>query len=79
MIDQTTAPYAALLLRVTISGYFIAALYGKFFLRGISALLGDGALALKMPSLPWDVDINIGRRPSLALRAAYSRLKNDWT
>ncbi|MHC2438182.1 hypothetical protein [Bradyrhizobium sp. USDA 4451] len=29
MIDQRTAPYAALLLRITISGYFIAALYGK--------------------------------------------------
>ncbi|QOZ32717.1 DoxX family protein [Bradyrhizobium sp. CCBAU 53421] len=40
MIDQRTAPYAALLLRVTISGYFIAALYGKFFLRGISVWWG---------------------------------------
>ena len=36
MIDQRTAPYAALLLRVTIGGLFLAALYGKFILRPIS-------------------------------------------
>ena len=36
MIDQRTAPYAAFLLRVTIAGLFIAALYGKFILKPIS-------------------------------------------
>lgn len=36
MIDIRTAPFAALLLRLTISGLFIFALYGKFILRPIS-------------------------------------------
>jgi putative oxidoreductase len=40
MIDNRTAPYAALLLRLTISGFFIVALYGKFILRPISLWWG---------------------------------------
>jgi putative oxidoreductase len=40
MIDSKTAPYAALVLRLTISGLFIAALYGKFVLRPISGWWG---------------------------------------
>jgi|SRR5882757_1047494 putative oxidoreductase len=36
MIDQRTAPYAALLLRVTIAGLFIAHLYGKCVLKPLS-------------------------------------------
>jgi len=41
MIDYRTAPYAALLLRITIAGYFTAALYGKFILRPISLWWGN--------------------------------------
>jgi putative oxidoreductase len=41
MIDQKTAPYAALILRLTIAGYFAAALYGKFILRPISLWWGN--------------------------------------
>jgi putative oxidoreductase len=40
MIDVRTAPYAALLLRVTIASLFIAALYGKFILKPISGWWG---------------------------------------
>jgi hypothetical protein len=36
MIDHRTAPYAAFILRLTIAGYFAAALYGKFILKPIS-------------------------------------------
>ncbi|UFX42393.1 DoxX family protein [Bradyrhizobium sp. 41S5] len=36
MIDQRTAPYAALLLRVTLAGLFIAHLYGKCVLKPIN-------------------------------------------
>lgn len=36
MIDQRTAPYAALVLRLTLGGMFILHLYGKFILRDIS-------------------------------------------
>jgi putative oxidoreductase len=36
MIDQRTAPYAALLLRVTLAGLFIVHLYGKCVLKPIS-------------------------------------------
>jgi putative oxidoreductase len=48
MIDQRTAPYAALLLRVTIAGLFIAALYGKFILKPIS-LWWNGLLKAGYP------------------------------
>jgi putative oxidoreductase len=34
MIDQRTAPYAALLLRSTLGSLFIAHLYWKFAIRG---------------------------------------------
>jgi putative oxidoreductase len=34
MIDQRTAPYAALLLRITLGSLFIAHLYWKFAIRG---------------------------------------------
>ncbi len=34
MLDQRTAPYAALLLRLTLGGLFIAHLYWKFAVRG---------------------------------------------
>src|SRR5205823_13987800 len=48
MIDQRTAPYAALLLRVTIGGLFMAALYGKFILKPIS-LWWNGLLKAGYP------------------------------
>ncbi|MGY3368740.1 hypothetical protein ACVWZL_005865 [Bradyrhizobium sp. GM2.4] len=48
MIDQRTAPYAALLLRVTIAGLFIAALYGKFVLKPIG-LWWNGLLKAGYP------------------------------
>jgi len=48
MIDTRTAPYAALLLRVTIAGYFAAALYGKFVLKPIS-LWWNGLLKAGYP------------------------------
>ncbi len=37
MIDQRTAPYAALLLRLTLGSLFIAHLYWKFAVRGFDA------------------------------------------
>ena len=37
MIDHRTAPYAALLLRVTLGSLFIAHLYWKFAVRGFDA------------------------------------------
>ncbi|MCK1489167.1 DoxX family protein [Bradyrhizobium sp. 180] len=48
MIDHRTAPYAALLLRVTIAGLFIAALYGKFVLKPIG-LWWNGLLKAGYP------------------------------
>ncbi|PAY05059.1 hypothetical protein CK489_31165 [Bradyrhizobium sp. UFLA03-84] len=48
MIDQRTAPYAALLLRVTIAGLFIAHLYGKCVLKPIS-LWWNGLAKLGYP------------------------------
>lgn len=36
MIHDRTAPYAALLLRLTIGSLFILHLYGKFAIRGVS-------------------------------------------
>ena len=48
MIDQRTAPYAALILRVTIGGLFFAHLYGKFILRPIS-LWWNGLLKAGYP------------------------------
>lgn len=35
MTDYKTAPYATLILRLTIGGLFLAALYGKFILKPI--------------------------------------------
>lgn len=48
MIDQRTASCAALLLRVTIAGLFIAALYGKFVLKPIG-LWWNGLLKAGYP------------------------------
>ncbi|WP_407169518.1 DoxX family protein [Bradyrhizobium sp. ORS 111] len=48
MIDQRTAPYAAFVLRITIAGLFLAALYGKFILRPIS-LWWNGLLKAGYP------------------------------
>jgi putative oxidoreductase len=48
MIDQRTAPYAAFLLRITIAGLFIAALYGKCILKPIS-LWWNGLLKAGYP------------------------------
>jgi putative oxidoreductase len=48
MIDIRTAPFAALLLRVTIAGLFIFALYGKFIVRPIS-LWWNGLLKAGYP------------------------------
>lgn len=48
MIVQLTAPYAAFVLRVTIAGLFVAALYGKFILKPI-ALWWNGLLKAGYP------------------------------
>jgi putative oxidoreductase len=48
MIDIRTAPYAALVLRLTIAGLFAFALYGKFILKPIS-LWWNGLLKAGYP------------------------------
>ena len=48
MVDIRTAPYAALVLRLTIAGFFAFALYGKFVLKPIS-LWWNGLLKAGYP------------------------------
>jgi putative oxidoreductase len=55
MIDQRTAPYAALLLRVTLGSMFIAHLYWKFAILdgGLNRWWGNFAVNGYPSFLPW--------------------------